>query len=245
MILPRTESEVIFYNDTNDEALQKILKNWLARNASEFNGAQLYQSSRQLPNEFDVSLRRQRICDMKNISKELIADSTFAFCLEDDTIAPPNSFSKLLQHISSDDDVVVASGIEVGRWSLPVIGAWEIEPLHEPTTIRSVPYRANGTQFVDGVGWYCYITYTNLYKQAHYHYEAEALGPDVVYAWEQRKAGQKVLIDWSLPCAHILESGYALSPAEGGTTEGIWHRDDANNWTIENRPVVLNNGVRI
>jgi hypothetical protein len=239
MILPRQSMEIIFLNDTNDDDLQLILSNWMNDHGQEFNGAKLYQSGKSYPGEFaDVSYRRERICMMKEKSKELLSKTAFVFCLEDDTIAPPNAFSKLMENLTADDDIAVSSGVEVGRWTSPIIGAWMIEPLEHPNKITSIRYKKWGIREVDGCGWYCYVTYTSSYKAAHYRYEAESLGPDVVYAYDQRKAGYRVVIDWSIACTHLLENGKNIIPSEY-TTVGIWYRESGENWRYESDPTPI------
>jgi hypothetical protein len=109
MELDKENSELIFYNDTRDEELQSTLLNWLQDFGQEFNGTGLYQSGKPLPNEFDVAYRRERICAMKENSKTLLSNSSYVFCLEDDTLAPPNSFTKLLENIK--DNIAIVSGV--------------------------------------------------------------------------------------------------------------------------------------
>lgn len=241
MDLPRQSMEIVFFNDTRDVLLQQILHNWLLQHGQDFNGATLYQSGREIPNEFDIAYRRTRICVMKEKSKELIANSKYIFGLEDDTIAPPNAFTRLLEHITANSSCAVVSGVEVGRHTIPFIGVWTIEPLEDPIKISSVPYMSKGTQEVDGCGWYCYITPTDLYKQAHYRYEAECLGPDVVYAWDQRRAGYKVLVDWNVLCNHMMENGKWLIPSNN-TAQIVWDKYN-NDWILELQPAVMNAGV--
>ena len=235
MELDKPNTELIFYNDTRDEALQKALEEWLQTFGQDFNGAGLYQSGKQLPNEFDVAYRRERICAMKENSKTLLSDSSYVFCLEDDTIAPPNSFKKLLKLISSDNNLAVVSGVEVGRWAIPTIGAGELDSLEDPQRYATVPYRASGVQNVDTCGWYCYMTPTALYKAAHYRQASEVLGPCETYTWDQRRAGYEALIDWELPCEHILEDGTSLIPNENNDTV-IWNKTGSG-WIMKDFPV--------
>lgn len=242
MYIIKNSTEVIFYNDTNDSELQEQLAIWLDIFGPDFNGAKLYQSNNSRPNEFDVVDRRLRICDMKEKSKALLSDdSVYVMGLEDDTIAPPNAFLRLLGHLAADDDVAISSGVEAGRHAVEMIGAWDISPVSNPQKASTVKYRRWGTQEVDGTGWYCYMTYAGLYKQAQYRYEAECLGPDVVYSLDQRKKGYKVLIDWTISCKHLLENGTYILPSENSQTVS-W---DKKNDQWENAKVSIYRKVAI
>jgi hypothetical protein len=204
MSLNWTYTEVVFYNDTNDKELQKKLVDWCVKLKPILGGAKVYMSNKKAPGEWDsVTTRRDRIVAMKEYSKELIGNSEMVLCLEDDTIAPANTLDMLEHYMKGYPDVGMASGVQVGRWAYRVIGAWDITPIDNPTHVCTVPFRGAGAQFVDGVGWYCYLTTTELYKAATYRYEAECLGPDVCFAWDLRKQGYKVIIDWDVKTAHV------------------------------------------
>lgn len=233
MYLLKASTEVIFYNDTDDAELQQQLAVWLDIFGYDFNGAKLYQSGNQTPIDngrfSDIVDRRQRICAVKEKSKELISsDSTYVFGLEDDTIAPPNAFLRLLERLASDDEVAISSGIEMGRHAVAMMGAWSIRPLDDPQIVNTVQYRNWGTQEVDGVGWYCYMTYTSLYRQAHYRFEANCLGPDVMFALDQRRAGHKVVVDWTINCKHLLKNGDYLMPSEN--SQVVSYKKENGQW---------------
>lgn len=237
MQLDKENSELIFYNDTQDEDLQKALLLWLERFGPKFNGACLYQSGKVPPSEFDVAYRRERICAMKEGSKDLLSDTQYVFCLEDDTIAPANSFVRLLEHIISDNRLAIVSGVEVGRWAIPMIGAWDIDSLDDPHRLSSVPYRDSGTQKVDACGWYCYITPTPLYKAAHYRQASESFGPCETYTWDLRREGYEALIDWELPCEHMMENGKSILPYRE-VSDMIWEKQ-GNDWGVVDTPIVV------
>jgi hypothetical protein len=116
-----------------------------------------------------------------------------------------------------------------------MIGAWNIEPLDDPQKMSSVSYRKSGTQKVDACGWYCYITPTKLYKEAHYRQISESMGPCEVYTWDQRIAGYEALIDWEIPCEHLQEYGQSLIPNENNATVE-WNKS-GNDWTMINPPI--------
>lgn len=227
MVVTWENAEVVFINDSANLELQEKLLAWLQKYKDNVDGAKLYTTNMPALGEHDlVSMRRERIVRIKQLSTELIGDSLYTFCLEDDTIAPLDALARLENAMQSDERVGLASGIQVGRWADPIIGAWQIEPLHEPTTVRTVPYRGMGWQPVDGTGWYCYLTRTELYKAADYRFEADCLGPDVCYGWDLRRQGYKVLVDWEVPCAHVTQSG-SIYP-DKDVRVCTWHKEGSS-----------------
>lgn len=228
MELPWEAVDVLFYNDTNNAELQSKLLSWLERFKPILNGARIYQSGNPPLGEFDVmQARRDRIVRVKQHSAKLIGNSKYVFCLEDDTIAPTDALERLEHYFLADPLTAVASGVQVGRWAYRIIGAWEISPLLDPTNVRTVAYQGTGAQEVDGTGWFCYLTTTQLYKATKYRYEAECLGPDVCYGWDLKKNGYKVFLDWDVSCAHVAidQTFYpdnSVGVAEWRKTDGIW-----------------------
>ena len=79
------------------------------------------------------------------------------------------------------------------------------------------------------------MTPTALYKAAHYRQASEVLGPCETYTWDQRRAGYEALIDWELPCEHILEDGTSLIPNENNDTV-IWNKTGSG-WIMKDFPV--------
>lgn len=220
-------TEVIFYNDTRDYELQQRLEDWGNKFKPIVAGAYVYMSEQPALGEHDlIGTRRNRILKMKQQSTELIGNSQYVFCLEDDTICPPDAFTRL-QKPFQDKNTGLVSGVQVGRWKYRIIGAWDITPLHNPTTVQTVPYGGTGLQAVSGTGWYCYLTQTELYKSADYRSEAECLGLDVCYGLDLARQGRGVYIDWNVPCAHITQSE-TLFP-DSTTTMATWVKAE-NGW---------------
>jgi hypothetical protein len=181
-----------------------------------------------------MARRRNRIVEMKRNSINIIGNSEYVFGLEDDALVPTDAFSRLLGHIDNKSSVGIASGVQMGRWRTQMVGVWKIEPVIEPRIVRTVPF--NGGDEADGVGWYCYVTRTNLYKRANYRYEAECLGPDVCYAWDLRKQGYKVAIDWSVICPHVTQYGIFI-PREDNTETIEWVKE-GDSWNVPTRPTI-------
>lgn len=203
-VVSPSNTELVFFNDTDSIELDEKLLAYFEKRKDKFGGMTLYTSGKPLLDELGdnnhIKKRRQRIVDMKNKSRELIGDSYYIFCLEDDTFVEPHAIGRLMRLCRGN--VGLASGVEMSRWGYKIIGAWEIEPIEDPTKVTSVPFKETGLQNVDSTGWYCYITKTRLYKEATYHFDAECLGPDVCYGWDLRKQGWEVLINWDNKCYH-------------------------------------------
>lgn len=224
--IPKDVTEVCFYNDTEDQALYDKLHSWMNNNHGKWVAVKLFTSNAPRVREYDVPERRDRIVTMKKNSVQMIGDSEYVFCLEDDTFVEPDTFKRLLGLIEDKPGVGVVSGVEVGRWNIPVYGVWKIDPLDKPTKVSTMPHKDSGIQEVDGLGWYCYITPTKLYKEADYHYEAECIGPDVAFTLDLRRRGYKALADWSIKCKHvsrhgILEPNSEVKVAEWGIENGL------------------------
>jgi hypothetical protein len=242
LAIPTEDTEAVFYNDTNDLYLQSRLRWYLEQ--SRFAGAKLYMSRNQAPPEIGAStIRRDRIVAMKNKSRELLDNTKYVIGLEDDTFPVySNTIVKLIEHIEAkgNENVGFISGIERGRWGYAILGAWQVNNVHEPTHAKTMAYREQGMTSVDAAGWYCYITPTSLYKAAEYHVEGECLGPDVTYGLDVRRRGFKCLVDWSLVCGHKLRT-YSLFPGKDCMVVE-WEKKD-NTWNIihENLAQTSNN----
>ena len=229
--LPSQDFELVFYNDSDNKELRNTLRQWLVDNCSKYNGAILYTTQNHPLGENDVQeKRRTRIVEMKQKSIRLINDTEYVFSLEDDTAIPLDTFSRLLDTMKDNDNVGVVSGVQQGRHVAKVVGVWRIDPVQDPRVIKTSEFKSPQIEQVEGVGWYCYLTPTELYKNASYRFEAECLGPDVCYSWDLTKAGYKVLVDWSLICPHVTQYGTFIPDkdnvqvVEWQKQEGSWRK---------------------
>lgn len=205
--LPREKCELVFYNDTNNMFLQGTLYRYLQSVKDQYNGCTIFCSQNKPPTETDANARRALILAMKKKSVDLIADSKYVFCLEDDTLPVNTNVFSEMHDIAQKSSTGFVSAVERGRWGFGIIGGWQMDDVHEPTMVNTIPYRESGIEEIQGGGWYCYITPTHLYKSIKYRFGAECFGPDVCYVQDVCRAGYKAYIDWNQPCEHhILNS---------------------------------------
>lgn len=160
------------------------------------------------PNEVKLAIRRMRVADVKNQSKDLIArtDGDIIISFEDDTVFERmTSFAPLYQPLLDDPTIGFVEGAQMGRWGANIIGAWEANDFDLPTEVKTLLPAAgwNGTQEITGGGFYGYATRRDLY-QAHEYYtsSSQPWGPDVNFGFWLRQRGYKCLIDWDLIFGH-------------------------------------------
>lgn len=169
------------------------------------------------PMEGNIPNARNRIAQLRNESKEVVADTKYVFSFEDDTIIPSDSFYKLRKSFylaNEANPTGLVSGVQVARHGLKVLGAWHVDNAQFPTEITSLGKNEVATTLaeVSGTGFYCYLTPTKLYKEATYGWH-EPVGPDVYYGLWLRTKGLSVYVDQSVVCGHKVgteRAGYKV-----------------------------------
>ncbi|GAH53774.1 unnamed protein product [marine sediment metagenome] len=106
----------------------------------------------------------------------MVYTDTF-FQLEDDTIAPPDSFKRLHGLLMSNSKIGFVTAIETGRNSLsysPVrVGVHNIVMRKGRLILRdSFDPSTTGVQEIDSSGVYCFAARTKAYKSGFIDYEA-------------------------------------------------------------------------
>jgi hypothetical protein len=164
------------------------------------------------PNETRLSIRRQRVAEIHEQAKDLIAQCTgdIVIGLEDDTRFDrmPN-FSRLIDPLNGT--VGFVEGVQMGRWGAAMIGAWRADDIHNPKHIETLmPPDPNdqdatrtGYEDITGGGWYGYATLKSLFLQAPY-FASPSLpwGPDVNFGFWVKQQGFDCLIDWQTIYGH-------------------------------------------
>lgn len=152
---------------------------------------------------YDILGRRMRIADIHNFAKDQIGECDYVFGVEDDTVIQPSSLKKLIRDYVEHPFAGYISGVQLGRWGIPYVGAWMVDDVYEPKRITSdVPKQ--GLTEVDAAGFYCYLTKRETFVGHDYKpFENNGLGPDVDFGIELRRQGLINYIDWSIQTTHL------------------------------------------
>lgn len=200
---PRTN--LAFIVDIDDPriamALQGYAKN---RNYASF---EMIVNHEWAPNEVRIAVRRRRIAEVKNQSKELIKrhPSDYVLALEDDTVfSNKDIFKPLIESIVGDDTIGLIEGVQVGRWNTRYVGAWRFDDVHDPKEARTIRLNKYSPDFqpIHAGGFYGYITPTKLYLEHEYNWEGEPWGPDVNYGLWLSRNNYKCFIHWPTIFGH-------------------------------------------
>lgn len=193
--------------------------------------------SNNLTPAFAISERRQHIANIHNQARSLIERpglyNHYVFTIEDDGILPPNALSDLLAVIETHREGMV-TGVELGRWGVPYVGAWKVDNIFTPTLVTSMENKVgqNLMEPIDGCGLYCALVRADLYV-AHEFDSVNGLGPDVNLGLYCRQQGYNNSIVWSVPVTHLTnlhgieveipatDNSYVVSLDLQGTT---WHQ---------------------
>ncbi len=192
------------------------------------------------PNEVRIAIRRQRIADVKNQSKELIekCDGDYVLAFEDDTVFPDLNIMKLIQPLIDFPDVGFVEGVQVGRWGVRMVGVWKADDPSDPTRVETLlPQAQGGYQEIDGGGWYGYATRKDLYLKCDYYTEkSQPWGPDVNYGLWLRTNGYKCLVDWDTNFGHN-DHNKIYWPSDG-ISQIIYTRDiNTTEWKRHDRDI--------
>lgn len=98
----------------------------------------------------------------------------------------------------------MVTGVELGRWGLPYVGAWRVDNINDTNSISSAPSRtADGVvEEIDASGLYCALIRSDMYQKHQFYYN-NGLGPDVNLGLFLRRNGFKNYIDWSIHVTHL------------------------------------------
>lgn len=154
---------------------------------------------------FDVLGRRLRISDIHNQIKTNLKKCDYVLSLEDDTLIPHNSLELLYNEYMKDPYMGFISGLEIGRWGHPHIGAWEVDNLYNIENITSID-KPESVKEVDAAGFYCMLTPFEVYMSHEFKpFGNNQLGPDVEYGIELRKQGYINKVHNKVLCTHLTK----------------------------------------
>ena len=195
---------VVFDGPENDliEARNKII-------GLDFESVRFVQSENLIP-AFSIPDRRIHITNIHNQMSEMIGETDWVFSIEDDGILPPNALERLVKIAQEKDNLGMVTGVELGRWGVPYVGAWRVDDINDVHVVTSMENRAflpdYGIEEIDACGLYCALIKGNLYRE-HNFFTYNGLGPDVNFGLHIRKLGYNNYIDWGIPVAHMTMMG--------------------------------------
>lgn len=152
-----------------------------------------------------IPQRREHISKIHNQIKDLLPpDADWVFSIEDDGILPVNALSWLVNDIQTQPNVGLVTGVELGRWGVPYVGAWTVDDVMDTKKITSMEGKVGwgATEEIDACGLYCALIRADLYKQ-HDFGSGNGLGPDINMSLEFRQLGFQNYIDWFVPVTHL------------------------------------------
>jgi len=226
MDLPREDMHLLVYDNTDDqnflENLVSEIDEFLCPKCRQFRSIRLYKSY--LPpkgtltgvgNEIFSNSKISNIWHMWRKIKSMIYTDIF-FQLEDDTIAPPDSFTRLYKILMSDPKIGFVTAIETGRNNIPYfpvrLGVHKVivkngflykrESFHPDT---------KGVQEIDAAGVYCFVARTKAYLSAFVDYDPDSkafsiFAMDNVLTYNMKKHGWKLFADFDMWCGHLQVS---------------------------------------
>lgn len=202
--VPIEDAAFVAYVDSDDAALYAAVEEMAL--ALPFRSVLIRFSGWAPPGEkADVKTRRRRQAIMRHTSQMLVGDGE-VLLLEDDTLIPPDAYSKLTKSRGTYDWVI---GTAVGRWGKRAIGAWHISMRDGvPIAMESlmVTDKRRHRERVDATGFYCVLTSAEVYRLLDLTTWTNEMAYDVYTTWQLTLAGRTLGIDWTVPCVHTTES---------------------------------------
>lgn len=172
----------------------------------------IIRNEQHIVNPMNIPVRRQRIAEIHEQSKDLIAnmDGIFVLGLEDDTVFENLNVERLYNKAKLDQ-VGLISAYEAGRWYNKIIGIWNFDDVYNPKECWTI-LPSEGYEEIDAAGFYAYLTRTDYYIDHQYNTELwQPWGPDVNYGLDLRRSGLTNFVDWTQPCGHA-DQGIIITP---------------------------------
>lgn len=155
---------------------------------------------------FTIAERRLHIVRIHNQIRELLGDCDYVFSVEDDGILPENALEELIKVQKAHSDLGLVTGVELGRWGIPYVGAWRVDDIENPQVVTSMENKTADPiiEEIDACGLYCALIRADLYKE-HTFFTNNGLGPDVNLGLFMRQKGYKNYINWAIPVTHLTD----------------------------------------
>ena len=148
----------------------------------------------------DRIARRERHVTMRRRSQDLLRDYERVLCVEDDTLVPPDVWSRLSALM--DEGYTAASGVQYGRYGQRIPGIWGY---NADCGIFDPIFPESGAKGADAVGHYCLMTTGTAYAMAPIA-PREFEPVDIAHT----KHLTPMAIDWNVVCGHLLEDGTVI-----------------------------------
>ena len=168
----------------------------------------LFVRSNNSESAISIFERRRHISAIHNQIGDLIGDADWVFSMEDDSIIPPDALERLIEVTKTKEKAGMVTGVELGRWGVPYVGAWTVDDIKDTQVITSVENRVLETslvQEIDACGLYCALIRADLYKEHEFFFH-NGLGPDVNLGLFLRNQGFNNYIAWGIPVTHLTTS---------------------------------------
>lgn len=145
--------------------------------------------------------RRMNITNIHNQLRTLV-DADWIFSIEDDGVLADNALEQLVKTAQTFSNPGFVTGVELGRWGTPYVGAWRVNDINTPTQIESLEVLGSGVEKIDAAGLYCALIKGDLYRQ-HEFFCHNGLGPDVNLGLFIRQHGYNNYINWDVSVIHL------------------------------------------
>lgn len=220
--IPHKNMHLLVYDNTQDAILKNALVKELTPLIPDFKSVRLFKSGLKgrgsvvgTGNEQFRNSKLYNIWLMWNRMKQMIYTDTF-FLLEDDTICPPDAFSRLYKVLMSSERIGFVTGIETGRFATPWtpvrLGVHKVKMKGlKVLERRSLNPNTKGIVPIDAAGVYCFAARTKCYLDGFEGYNPASLkipffALDNVLVWNMKKHGWKILADFNVWCTHLQAS---------------------------------------
>lgn len=140
--------------------------------------------------------RRRRHLAMRRLSQKMTANLDRVLYLEDDTLVPPDVWSRL--SVGLDAGYVAASGVQLSRHEPRIPGIWRF---NDGAGIYD-PFEPVGVETADAVGHFCLMTTGEAYANA-------PIKPNEYEPIDQCHTQQfaPIWVDPEVRCGHLKENG--------------------------------------
>lgn len=161
--------------------------------------------------------RRIRIADIHNFIRTIIPrpphqivegyKPDWIFSIEDDGILQPDALERLYKIATKNKDTGMVTGVELGRWGVPYVGAWSVDNQDDPQIVKSLENKSTEqvVEELDAAGLYCALIRADFYS-LHQFIGDNGLGPDINLGLFLRQQGFSNYIDWGVHVTHLTMS---------------------------------------